>query len=180
MLSSGGDLVSPALQRGMGSHPPGESYRNHQCSGCRPKHRGRFARACRLCVDGSCLRGQPGHAAFRESRKRPLTAYGANKLGSKRHARVAGNVHGVPSTGFRFFNICGPRQDRSSPYSGVTSIFASKMEAGETSTIFGDGEQVRDFVYVGDCVRFVMAGMEQASTDAISCAVSAVIRNCLQ
>lgn len=98
--------------------------------------------------------------------KRPLTAYGADKLGSEQHARVAGTVHAVPTCGFRFFNIYGPRQDPSSPYSGVISIFSSRMESGDIATIFGDGEQVRDFVYVGDCVRFVMAGMEHATTEA--------------
>lgn len=98
--------------------------------------------------------------------KRPLTAYGADKLGCEQHARVAGNVHGVATTGFRFFNIYGPRQDPGSPYSGVISIFADRLAAGDTATVFGDGGQLRDFVYVGDCVRFVMAGMERATTDA--------------
>ncbi len=101
-----------------------------------------------------------------ESETRPLTAYGADKLGCELHARVAGNVHGVPTTGFRFFNIYGPRQDPGSPYSGVISIFADRLRAGTKATIFGDGLQVRDFVYVGDCVRFVMAGMERAGTAA--------------
>jgi UDP-glucose 4-epimerase len=86
-----------------------------------------------------------------DAEKRPLTAYGADN---------------VPTTGFRFFNIYGPRQDPGSPYSGVISIFADRLTSGETATIFGDGGQLRDFVYVGDCVRFVMAGMERASTDA--------------
>jgi UDP-glucose 4-epimerase len=98
--------------------------------------------------------------------KRPLTAYGADKLGCEQHARVAGNVHNVPTTGFRFFNIYGPRQDPGSPYSGVISIFADRLAAGQTATLHGDGGQRRDFVYVGDCVRFVMAGMEKASTAA--------------
>jgi UDP-glucose 4-epimerase len=98
--------------------------------------------------------------------KRPLTAYGADKLGCEQHARVAGYVHSVPSTGFRFFNIYGPRQDPGSPYSGVISIFADRLAAGQTATLHGDGGQRRDFVYVGDCVRFVMAGMEKASTAA--------------
>lgn len=101
-----------------------------------------------------------------DAEKRPLTAYGADKLGCEQHARVAGNVHDVPTTGFRFFNIYGPRQDPGSPYSGVISIFADRLTAGKTATIFGDGGQLRDFVYVGDCVRFVMAGMERATTGA--------------
>lgn len=97
---------------------------------------------------------------------RPLTAYGADKYGCELHARVAGHVHGVPTTGFRFFNIYGPRQDPKSPYSGVISIFADRLAAGTTATIFGDGLQVRDFVYVADCVRFVLAGMDRATTAA--------------
>lgn len=97
---------------------------------------------------------------------RPMTAYGADKLGSEQHARVAGLVHNVPSTGFRFFNIYGPRQDPSSPYSGVISIFADRLAAGQGVTIFGDGEQTRDFVYVADVVRHLIAGMENASLDA--------------
>lgn len=104
----------------------------------------------------------------------PLTAYGADKLGCELHARVAGNVHGVPTTGFRFFNIYGPRQDPASPYSGVISIFADRLASGAKATIHGDGLQVRDFVYVGDCVRFVMAGMERATARArVSADVSA-------
>lgn len=98
--------------------------------------------------------------------KYPLTAYGADKLGCEQHARVAGNVHAVPTTGFRFFNIYGPRQDPGSPYSGVISIFADRLASGEIATVFGDGGQLRDFVYVGDCVRFIMAGMGRATPDA--------------
>lgn len=101
-----------------------------------------------------------------DAEKYPLTAYGADKLGCEQHARVAGNVHAVPTTGFRFFNIYGPRQDPGSPYSGVISIFADRLASGETATVFGDGGQLRDFVYVGDCVRFVMAGMGRATQDA--------------
>lgn len=101
-----------------------------------------------------------------DAEKRPLTAYGADKLGCEQHARVAGRVHNVPTTGFRFFNIYGPRQDPGSPYSGVISIFADRLASGQTAILHGDGGQLRDFVYVGDCVRFVMAGMENATTGA--------------
>jgi UDP-glucose 4-epimerase len=91
---------------------------------------------------------------------RPLTAYGADKLGCEQHARVAYAVHGVPTVGFRFFNIYGPRQDPKSPYSGVISIFADRIRDGRPVEIHGDGEQTRDFVYVGDAVRFMIAGMK--------------------
>ena len=95
------------------------------------------------------------------ARPRPLTAYGADKLGCELHARVAYEVHDVPTTGFRFFNIFGPRQDPASPYSGVISIFADKIRAGTELMIHGDGEQTRDFVYVRDAVRFLMKGMDR-------------------
>ncbi|WP_028021831.1 NAD-dependent epimerase/dehydratase family protein [Enterovibrio calviensis] len=94
---------------------------------------------------------------------RPLTAYGADKLGSELHARVASVVHGVPTTGLRFFNVFGPRQDPKSPYSGVISIFADKVLGKEPLTIYGDGEQTRDFIYVADVVRFLRAAMKDVS-----------------
>jgi UDP-glucose 4-epimerase len=68
-------------------------------------------------------------------------------------------VHGVPSMGFRFFNVFGPRQDPASPYSGVISIFAARIAKGLSLTLHGDGRQTRDFVYVDDVVRHLVAGM---------------------
>jgi len=99
-----------------------------------------------------------------ESEARPLTAYGADKLGCELHARVAHAVHRVPVTGFRFFNIYGPRQDPSSPYSGVISIFIDRIGQGGPLDIHGDGQQVRDFVYVRDAVSFLRRGMERRMT----------------
>ncbi|MFA7431575.1 MAG: NAD-dependent epimerase/dehydratase family protein, partial [Rhodospirillaceae bacterium] len=93
----------------------------------------------------------------------PLSAYGADKLGCELHAAVAGHAHGVPTTGFRFFNVYGPRQNPLSPYSGVISIFCDRLLAGRSLTVYGDGEQVRDFVYVDDVVRFLIAAMEHPS-----------------
>ena len=90
----------------------------------------------------------------------PLTAYGADKFGSELHARVAAGVHGVPTLGFRFFNVYGPRQDPKSPYSGVISVFARRIGSGASVTLHGDGEQTRDFVHVSDVVNHLMAGME--------------------
>jgi UDP-glucose 4-epimerase len=96
----------------------------------------------------------------------PLTAYGADKLGCELHAKVAGLVHGVPTLGCRFFNVYGPRQDPRSPYSGVISIFTDRIARGEPVTIHGDGRQERDFIYVGDVVRCLIAGLSASSTTA--------------
>ena len=90
----------------------------------------------------------------------PLVAYGADKLGSELHARVASLVHGVPTTGMRFFNVYGPRQNPASSYSGVISIFVDRVMNHQALTIFGDGEQTRDFIYVGDVVRFLCVSMK--------------------
>ncbi|WP_029008302.1 NAD-dependent epimerase/dehydratase family protein [Azospirillum halopraeferens] len=96
-----------------------------------------------------------------DAETRPLSAYGADKLGCELHGRVAWSIHGVPTVGFRFFNVYGPRQDPRSPYSGVISIFAQRIARGRDLDIHGDGEQVRDFVYVGDVVEFLAAAMER-------------------
>lgn len=102
-----------------------------------------------------------------DSITRPVTAYGADKLGSELHARVAALVHRVPTVGFRFFNVYGPRQDPKSPYSGVISIFSERFRENEDICIFGDGEQTRDFVYVKDVVNFLCEGMSKTSLSPI-------------
>lgn len=97
---------------------------------------------------------------------RPLSAYGVDKLGCEMHARVAWSIQGVPTVGFRFFNVYGPRQDPMSPYSGVISIFARRVARGEDVELHGDGQQVRDFVFVGDVVRILALAMERRSAGA--------------
>jgi UDP-glucose 4-epimerase len=94
---------------------------------------------------------------------RPLSAYGADKLGCELHARVATLVHGVRTAGCRFFNVYGPRQDPGSPYSGVISIFFNRISQGQSITVFGDGGQTRDFVYVADVVQALLKAMDQES-----------------
>ncbi|MCK9992191.1 MAG: UDP-glucose 4-epimerase [Alphaproteobacteria bacterium] len=89
----------------------------------------------------------------------PLTAYGADKLGCEQHAYVGWEVHQVPTRGFRFFNIYGPRQHPDNPYAGVVSIFADRLRQGQGIKIFGDGRQTRDFVYVRDVVKILQAAM---------------------
>ncbi len=80
----------------------------------------------------------------------PLSPYGIHKRASELHLQYAHEVLGLRTTALRLFNVYGPRQDPSSPYSGVISIFLDRAHRGAPMTIFGDGEQTRDFVYVGD------------------------------
>ncbi len=109
--------------------------------------------------------GEAG-ALAEDSLVAPLSAYGADKLGSELHSRAGAVVHGVPSVGFRFFNVYGPRQDPRSPYSGVISLFAQALLEGRGLVLHGDGEQSRDFIYVGDVVTHLLAGMRHAAHHA--------------
>lgn len=93
----------------------------------------------------------------------PRSAYGADKLGCDHHASVAAHVHGLPVIGLRFFNVYGPRQRSDSPYSGVISIFCDRIGAGEAVTIFGNGQQTRDFIYVSDVVKALLLAMTNVS-----------------
>ena len=91
----------------------------------------------------------------------PMTPYAMAKRMSELTAVVYAQMYGIESVGLRYMNVFGPRQDPSSPYSGVLSIFCQKALAGEGVTIFGDGEQTRDFVFVDDVVRAnLLAGFQ--------------------
>lgn len=117
-------------------------------------------------ASSAAVYGDAGKGPIDEGRiPAPLTAYGADKLGSELHGRVARLVHGVPNVGLRPFNIYGPRQDPHSAYSGVISIFRDRLTRGLPVTVFGDGGQSRDFVFVGDVVRFLLAAMAHRSAE---------------
>ena len=93
--------------------------------------------------------------------KAPLTPYASDKLASEHYLEFYQRAHGLEPVIFRFFNIFGPRQDPSSPYSGVISIFCQRAQNDLPITVFGDGEQTRDFFYVKDLVRVLKQGLEK-------------------
>jgi UDP-glucose 4-epimerase len=99
---------------------------------------------------------------------RPVSPYGIDKLASEHALDYYAAVHGVPVTSLRFFNVYGPRQDPSSPYSGVISIFTERARVGRTLTLFGDGGQTRDFVYVGDVVRAIVAALGDGANRVVA------------
>ena len=101
-----------------------------------------------------------GMAIDEDTPKSPLTPYAADKLASEHYLDFYRRQHGLEPAVFRFFNIFGPRQDPSSPYSGVISIFTERAQAWLPITVFGDGEQTRDFVYVGDLVQVLVQALE--------------------
>jgi len=96
------------------------------------------------------LPGQPKSEAMPV---RPLSPYAVDKLASEYACQVYHRVYGLETVCLRYFNVYGPRQDPSSPYSGVISLFADRLGRGEAPIIHGDGEQTRDFVFVGDVVE---------------------------
>jgi nucleoside-diphosphate-sugar epimerase len=90
---------------------------------------------------------------------KPLSPYAAGKLAGEHYVRVYAESMGLDGVCLRYFNIFGPRQDPSSPYSGVISIFIKRMSQGQAPVIYGDGAQSRDFTYVTNAVAANLAAM---------------------
>lgn len=90
----------------------------------------------------------------------PLTPYAIDKFASERFAMIYGRLYNIPTVATRFFNVYGPKQNPNSPYSGVLSIIHNCLVNDKTFTVFGDGEQLRDFTYVDDVVRAVRLLLE--------------------
>ncbi|PXX58270.1 UDP-glucose 4-epimerase [Pseudomonas sp. LAMO17WK12:I10] len=101
-----------------------------------------------------------GESIDEDTPKAPLTPYASDKLASEYYFDFYRRQHGLEPAIFRFFNIFGPRQDPSSPYSGVISIFCERAQKGLPITVFGDGEQTRDFMYVEDLVDVLVQSLE--------------------
>ena len=83
----------------------------------------------------------------------PLSPYAVTKLTQEHYCKVFYHIYGLPTVILRYFNVYGPRQDPNSIYSAVVPIFISRLLKGERPTIFGDGEQSRDFTFVEDVVN---------------------------
>lgn len=83
----------------------------------------------------------------------PLSPYAAAKLAGEMYLQSFATSFGIETVRLRFFNVFGPRQRADSPYSGVIAIFVGLLTQGRTPTLFGDGLQTRDFVYVTDVVQ---------------------------
>lgn len=75
--------------------------------------------------------------------------------------RLYNELYNLTTISLRYFNVFGPRQDPSSPYSGVISIFTSRIAQGKEITVFGDGKQYRDFIFVKDVVQANMLALEK-------------------
>jgi nucleoside-diphosphate-sugar epimerase len=102
----------------------------------------------------------------------PLSPYALQKLVGEQYCQLFTRLYGLETVTIRYFNVFGPRQDPSSPYSGVISLFISALCERRQPTIYGDGEQTRDFTYVANVVDGVLRACQapEASGQVINVA----------
>ena len=92
---------------------------------------------------------------------RPISPYGYEKLMGEQYLDIFLKLYEVETVSLRYFNVYGERQDPTSDYSGVISIFENRISDDKTANIYGDGEQYRDFIYVKDIVAINLLAMEK-------------------
>jgi UDP-glucose 4-epimerase len=109
---------------------------------------------------GGAIYGECDGPAAEDAPRRPLSPYGTAKLAAEEYLATWNRLHAGSHVALRFANVFGPRQ-LAKLEGGVVAIFMDRLRAGEGVRIFGDGGQTRDFVYVGDVVRAVLAAAER-------------------
>ena len=107
---------------------------------------------------GGAIYGECERPAREDDERRPLSPYGTAKLAGEEYLATWNRLHGTRHVALRLANVYGPRQ-LAKLEGGVVAIFTDRLRAGEGVTIFGDGEQRRDFVYVGDVVAAILAAI---------------------
>ena len=105
---------------------------------------------------GGAIYGECDGPADEDAPRRPISPYGISKLAGEEYLAGWNRLFGTHHVALRFANVFGPRQEPNLE-GGVIAIFLDRMARGEPTTIFGDGEQTRDFIYVGDIVKGVLA-----------------------
>ena len=90
----------------------------------------------------------------------PLSPYALQKVIGEQYLQMFTRLYGLETVSIRYFNVFGPRQDPTSPYSGVISVFATALLENRPPTIFGNGEQTRDFTYIANVVNGVLRAAE--------------------
>ena len=109
---------------------------------------------------------------------KPASPYAVQKLSAEHYARVYFELYGLETLSLRFFNVYGPRQNPSSPYSGVISIFMTRAASNQNPVIYGDGNQSRDFVYVKDVVKanLLAAGTNDLAGNVVNVGTGSSVR----
>ncbi|GIW05459.1 MAG: nucleoside-diphosphate-sugar epimerase [Dehalococcoidia bacterium] len=107
--------------------------------------------------------GQPATPIPTDEEKlpQPTSVYAVSKRDQEELVLAVGNAYDIPTVALRFFNVYGPRQALSNPYTGVAAIFSSRLLAGRPPVVFEDGEQTRDFVHVSDIVQANVLALER-------------------
>jgi UDP-glucose 4-epimerase len=100
----------------------------------------------------------------------PMSPYGLEKYQNEQYANLYYRLYGIKSLGLRYFNVYGARQLPDSPYAGVISRFLAAYYRDQVLTIFGDGSQARDFVYIDDIVRANILSLQSDCHDVINIA----------
>ncbi|RMG23604.1 MAG: SDR family oxidoreductase [Armatimonadetes bacterium] len=95
----------------------------------------------------------------------PISPYGVGKLAGEEYVSAYARCYGMQTASLRYFNVFGPRQRHDSPYAAVIPIFLSQMREGKPLTVYGDGEQTRDFTFVADIVQANLKAMESERLD---------------
>ncbi|MFT5664653.1 MAG: UDP-glucose 4-epimerase [Gammaproteobacteria bacterium] len=122
-------------------------------------------------ASSAAIYGEPSEIPLPENAiKTQLSPYGLEKQVNEEYADMYHRIYGLDSLGQRFFNVFGPRQDPKSPYAGVIALFVDRISQGKSLTVFGDGLQTRDFVYVGDVARANVAALTSPATGACNIA----------
>jgi UDP-glucose 4-epimerase len=111
-------------------------------------------------ASSAAVYGNPSQIPLPEdAEKSQLSPYGLEKQVNEEYADLFSRLHGFSALGQRFFNVYGPRQDPGSPYAGVIALFVDAITQNREITIFGDGKQTRDFIYVKDVARANVAAL---------------------
>jgi nucleoside-diphosphate-sugar epimerase len=132
-----------------------------------------FASSCAVYGQTTALPIREGAAL------QPVSPYGVSKQVGEAYGLLFQKMYGVEFVALRYFNVFGPRQDPGSPYSGALSLFSAALLDGKHPTIYGDGEQSRDFVYVGNVVEANLLAAEAESSPGHAFNVGAGVRSTL-
>lgn len=107
----------------------------------------------------------------------PISPYGIDKMTAERYCQVFYDLYGLETVALRYFNVFGPRQDPASNYAAVIPRFITAYLNGKRPTIFGDGEQTRDFTYVGNVVHANLLAATQPADKIVGQVFNAALGN---
>jgi dTDP-L-rhamnose 4-epimerase len=123
---------------------------------------GRFEHACPLCAETLQLLPTDETSALQ-----PSSVYGVTKLTQEQLVLSVGKALGISALAFRYQNVYGPGQSLSNPYTGILSIFSTRLRHGNSVNIFEDGKESRDFVFIDDVVEATLRGIEHADATLV-------------